>query len=409
MRLSLYRYTVLNDTGTPRVEHILAPSQQMALSQLLRSSIQVVGLKKESVLKIKSLHFLKVFFKLTSSKTDFVNWWIKELTDLLLTGFSLRLALEDTLQKTRDWYYKQIISQVYSDLLSGDSLCSALSRAKLFSGEELVILYTAEENHFLIRALEDIYRARMEKKENQYKGSLFLVPIILLCIVTMCASAFVAHNILNIYMYDLWLQGKATPPLVALFMKIYAGDSVVKLAIALAIFLFLKILLLILRVFNFQFLKRWDEFLSTYMPIKKTIMRRRYSAYFLSALSPILNSGAALHAALYQCSKEISHRQFKQEILLSSRKVYEGEAISKALEVITFLDAADKLVLQSSLAHYSVDGESIEHLSRYTTLKLKKIESLLSRLAFSGWILILILLILFTISSSFLLIYVDSA
>lgn len=409
MRMSLYRYTALNQFDNPRSGYIVASTQQMALSQLILANERVIDLKKESRTKTRIFHVFKVLLKLTSSKKDFVNWWMKELADLLLSGFSLRLALEDTIQKTHDGHYKLLICQIYSDLLSGESFCSALSSVDFFSAEERVILYTAEENHFLIRALQDIYSARMEKIESQSKGSIILFPIILLCVVTIFSSSFLAHNILNIYMYDLWLQNKKTPTMVSFFMSIYSGDGVIKIAFILAAFLFFKILVFIAGIFNLQQWNQFNERMSSYIPIKKVIIRHRYSAHFLSALSPMLNSGAALHAAFYQCSSEISHKKFKKEIISAAQKIYEGDSLSRALQGITFLDEADKLVLQSSLAHYSVDSDSIEHLSRYTLLKLKKLESFLSRISFVTWLLVLILLILFSISSTALLIYIDQS
>ncbi|MCD8542844.1 MAG: type II secretion system F family protein [Gammaproteobacteria bacterium] len=130
------------------------------------------------------------------------------MADLLGSGLSLPASIEATIYKTKNFLYKLMLYQLYHDLFSGASFSDSARKNQLFTQTQSATIQCAEKNQSLREAFLGIHEYLYYQRSRRSKQSIFIYPCVFMIIMTVSFSYYVANNVLNIYMFDLWLQGK---------------------------------------------------------------------------------------------------------------------------------------------------------------------------------------------------------
>ncbi len=399
----ILRYYCFIVRGGPivRPRFLIAHSSLDALQKLFALGHSPLWLKPVPDFFIVFLCMILRWFRIGLSQNTYRRWWLKEMADLLGSGLSLSAAVESTLHQTNHLMYKIILYQIYYDLLAGSSFADATQRNRLFTPLQNIAIQSAEKNHHLREALMGLYDYLSDQLSYRSKQSIFVFPCILMIVMTMFLSHYIATNILQIYMYDLWLQGKELSFVPSLFMKIYSGSFVRTMATILLIYFSMRIFFYLLSFIQYgPFRQIMDRFM-LYLPFKKKVIRRRETLHFLSSLVFSLKSGIRIHSAVFQSAFVVRHVLFHQEIIQVYHKIFAGYSIDVAFQSLSFIEMSDKITLISCLSHYGVDKSSIDKLTDYIYLRLKNMELMAVKLTNMFWGFSLLCLILFLVSSTF--------
>jgi len=347
------------------------------------------------------------WFRLGVSKKASQRWWVKEMADLLGSGLNLISCIEATIYKTQNFLQKLLLCQLYHDVSSGASFSDAAHKNQLFTKLENVIIQSAEKNNCLRDAFLGIYEYLQYQVSYRSKQSIFIYPCIFMIMMTVLFSYYLANNVLNIYIYDLWLQGKRLSFFSSLFMSLYSGSFFrVIISVSLA-FLGIKLFFYIVSFIKVGVIRQFMDIIILYLPIKRRTIRQREALTFFSSLLFTLKSGAPVHAAILHASFTIRHPVFRREVRDVYQKIYAGYPIDSCIQWLSFIDRGDQLTLMSCLSHYALDKKSLDDLTRYTFVRLENMQSMLVKLTnifFGG---LLCLFILFALSSAFSIIALD--
>ncbi|MCD8573666.1 MAG: hypothetical protein LRY30_00570 [Gammaproteobacteria bacterium] len=186
-----------------------------------------------------------------------------------------------------------MLYQLYHDLFSGASFSDSARKNQLFTQTQSATIQCAEKNQSLREAFLGIHEYLYYQRSRRSKQSIFIYPCVFMIIMTVSFSYYVANNVLNIYMFDLWLQGKKLSFFSSLFMLLYSGSFARVIVFILIAIFGLRLLFYGVSLIKYGPVRRVIDRIILHIPIKRAIVLRRESLYFFFLIVVFVKSGSA--------------------------------------------------------------------------------------------------------------------
>ena len=324
--MPLYKYEGLTRDGSTIKGDFFAPDLGSLKNDLAKQKIKLVSY---SVLKAKK----KSSFFSTSSKVstrEFVTF-VTQLSIMIRAGISIPNAF-DTLRKQKfNLYFRNILSEVYEDVLKGMYLSDSLDKfPTVFQSFFTSMVYVGE----LSGNLADVLDRSVQYYENDQKmkkkaKSAMMYPMFLLVLII---GVFVLMMVMVVPQFVEMIESvNGEVPLITRII-VDISDFVVQYVAVILITLFVVIVGSILFFGKTKLGKKAKDYIKYYFPIVGKITRAQITSRFCTSFAILLASGMQVVDCMTSMPRIMDNVVFTAKFKQAITDVNEGEKLSVALE-----------------------------------------------------------------------------
>ena len=324
--MPLYKYEGLTRDGSTIKGDFFAPDLGSLKNDLAKQKIKLVSY---SVLKAKK----KSSFFSTSSKVstrDFVTF-VTQLSIMIRAGISIPNAF-DTLRKQKfNLYFRNILSEVYEDVLKGMYLSDSLDKfPSVFQSFFTSMVYVGE----LSGNLADVLDRSVQYYENDQKmkkkaKSAMMYPMFLLVLII---GVFVLMMVMVVPQFVEMIESvNGEVPLITKII-VDISDFVVQYVAVILITLFVVIVGSILFFGKTKLGKKAKDYIKYYFPIVGKITKAQITSRFCTSFAILLASGMQVVDCMTSMPRIMDNVVFTAKFKQAITDVNEGEKLSVALE-----------------------------------------------------------------------------
>lgn len=324
--MPLYKYEGLTRDGSTIKGDFFAPDLGSLKNDLAKQKIKLVSY---SVLKAKK----KSSFFSTSSKVstrDFVTF-VTQLSIMIRAGISIPNAF-DTLRKQKfNLYFRNILSEVYEDVLKGMYLSDSLDKfPTVFQSFFTSMVYVGE----LSGNLADVLDRSVQYYENDQKmkkkaKSAMMYPMFLLVLII---GVFVLMMVMVVPQFVEMIESvNGEVPLITKII-VDISDFVVQYIAVILISLFVVIVGSILFFGKTKLGKKAKDYIKYYFPIIGKITKAQITSRFCTSFAILLASGMQVVDCMTSMPRIMDNVVFTAKFKQAITDVNEGEKLSVALE-----------------------------------------------------------------------------
>ena len=324
--MPLYKYEGLTRDGSTIKGDFFAPDLGSLKNDLAKQKIKLVSY---SVLKAKK----KSSFFSTSSKVstrEFVTF-VTQLSIMIRAGISIPNAF-DTLRKQKfNLYFRNILSEVYEDVLKGMYLSDSLDKfPTVFQSFFTSMVYVGE----LSGNLADVLDRSVQYYENDQKmkkkaKSAMMYPMFLLVLII---GVFVLMMVMVVPQFVEMIESvNGEVPLITKII-VDISDFVVQYVAVILITLFVVIVGSILFFGKTKLGKKAKDYIKYYFPIVGKITRAQITSRFCTSFAILLASGMQVVDCMTSMPRIMDNVVFTAKFKQAITDVNEGEKLSVALE-----------------------------------------------------------------------------
>ena len=324
--MPLYKYEGLTREGSTIKGDYFAPDLASLKNDLAKQKIKLVSY---TVMKAKK----KSSFFSTSSKVstrDFVTF-VTQLSIMIRAGISIPNAF-DTLRKQKfNLYFRNILSEVYEDVLKGMYLSDSLDKfPTVFQSFFTSMVYVGE----LSGNLADVLDRSVQYYENDQKmkkkaKSAMMYPMFLLVLII---GVFVLMMVMVVPQFVEMIESvNGEVPLITKII-VDISDFVVQYVAVILITLFVVIVGSILFFGKTKLGKKAKDYIKYYFPIVGKITRAQITSRFCTSFAILLASGMQVVDCMTSMPRIMDNVVFTAKFKQAITDVNEGEKLSVALE-----------------------------------------------------------------------------
>lgn len=294
-----------------------------------------VDLKSRNILMV-SCNQLKEkrksdFFAVSSKvKTQEFLSFCQEFAIMLNAGVSITDSLDTLRKQPFGTIFKNVLSEVYEDVLKGTYLSDAFKKhKKVFPDFFCSMVYVGELSGNLANVLKRTatYYENDNKTKKKTKSAL-IYPTMLLVLIVIVVIALMTF-IVPMFSDMISEAGGEVPLITKIVMAIsnFFTNNIVAILIGLAVF--------ILAVYLFRKTKKgkyvhdWIQF---NFPIIRSVSRAQLTARFSTSFSILLSSGMSVIEAMEGLGKILGSQMFETKFAYAIEEVKRGKRISRSIE-----------------------------------------------------------------------------
>lgn len=324
--MPLYKYEGLTRDGSTIKGDFFAPDLGSLKNDLAKQKIKLVSY---SVLKAKK----KSSFFSTSSKVstrDFVTF-VTQLSIMIRAGISIPNAF-DTLRKQKfNLYFRNILSEVYEDVLKGMYLSDSLDKfPTVFQSFFTSMVYVGE----LSGNLADVLDRSVQYYENDQKmkkkaKSAMIYPAFLLVLII---GVFILMMVMVVPQFVEMIESvNGEIPLITKII-VDISDFVVQYVAVILITLVVVVVGSILFFGKTKLGKKAKDYIKYYFPIIGKITKAQITSRFCTSFAILLASGMQVVDCMTSMPRIMDNVVFTAKFKQAITDVNEGEKLSVALE-----------------------------------------------------------------------------
>ena len=324
--MPLYKYEGLTRDGSTIKGDFFAPDLAALKNDLAKQKIKLVSY---SVMKAKK----KSSFFSASSKVslrDFVTF-VTQLSIMIRAGLSIPNAF-DTLRKQKfNLYFRNIISEVYEDVMKGMYLSDSLDKfPSVFPSFFTSMVYVGE----LSGNLADVLDRSVDYYENDQKmkkkaKSAMIYPIFLVVVII---AVFILMMIVVVPRFVSMIESVEgeVPLITRIIVKI--SDFVVANIAAILITLAVVVFGSYIFFGKTKAGKKAKDYIKYHVPVVGKVTRSQITSRFCTAFAILLSSGMQVVDCLTAMPRIMDNAVFTAKFKQAITDVTEGEKLSVALE-----------------------------------------------------------------------------
>lgn len=324
--MPLYKYEGLTREGSTIKGDYFAPDLASLKNDLAKQKIKLVSY---TVMKAKK----KSSFFSTSSKVssrEFVTF-VTQLSIMIRAGISIPNAF-DTLRKQKfNLYFRNILSEVYEDVLKGMYLSDSLDKfPTVFQSFFTSMVYVGE----LSGNLADVLDRSVQYYENDQKmkkkaKSAMMYPAFLLVLII---GVFILMMVMVVPQFVEMIESvNGEVPLITKII-VDISDFVVKYVAVILISLFVVVVGSILFFGKTKLGKKAKDYIKYYFPIIGKITKAQITSRFCTSFAILLASGMQVVECMTSMPRIMDNIVFTAKFKQAITDVNEGEKLSVALE-----------------------------------------------------------------------------
>ena len=324
--MPLYKYEGLTREGSTIKGDYFAPDLASLKNDLAKQKIKLVSY---TVMKAKK----KSSFFSTSSKVstrDFVTF-VTQLSIMIRAGISIPNAF-DTLRKQKfNLYFRNILSEVYEDVLKGMYLSDSLDKfPTVFQSFFTSMVYVGE----LSGNLADVLDRSVQYYENDQKmkkkaKSAMMYPAFLLVLIV---GVFVLMMVMVVPQFVEMIESvNGEIPLITKII-VDISDFVVQYVAVILITLVVVVVGSILFFGKTKLGKKAKDYIKYYFPIIGKITKAQITSRFCTSFAILLASGMQVVDCMTSMPRIMDNVVFTAKFKQAITDVNEGEKLSVALE-----------------------------------------------------------------------------
>ena len=324
--MPLYKYEGLTRDGSTIKGDFFAPDLNSLKNDLAKQKIKLVSY---SVLKTKK----RSSFFSTSSKVsvrDFVTF-VTQLSIMIKAGISIPNAFDTLRHQKFNLYFRNILSEVYEDVLKGMYLSDSLDKfPTVFPSFFTSMVYVGELSGNLAEVLDrSVSYYENDQKMKKKAKSAMIYPLFLLVIIV---AVFIGMMILVVPRFLEMIeavQGKV-PLITKIVVAIsdFVVNNVAIILISLAVIIFGSILFF----GKTKAGKKAKDWLKYYLPVIRKVTRAQITSRFCTSFAILLGSGMQVVDCMAAMPRIMDNSVFTAKFKQAITDVNEGEKLSVALE-----------------------------------------------------------------------------
>lgn len=324
--MPLYKYEGLTRDGSSIKGDYFAPDLASLKNDLAAQKIKLVSY---SVMKAKK----KSSFFSTSSRVsvrDFVTF-VTQLSIMIKAGISIPNAF-DTLRKQKfNLYFRNILSEVYEDVLKGMYLSDSLDKfPTVFPSFFTSMVYVGELSGNLAQVLDrSVAYYENDQKMKKKAKSAMIYPIFLLVIIL---GVFILMMVMVVPQFVEMIESvNGEIPLITKIIVALSDFVVNNIAI---------ILIVLVSIVTFSLIffgktkagKKAKDWIKFYFPIIRKVTRAQITSRFCTSFAILLASGMQVVDCMTSMPRIMDNAVFTNKFKQAITDVNEGEKLSVALE-----------------------------------------------------------------------------
>lgn len=308
---------------------IEAESKESAISQLLEKGITPIKIEltSSSDLKDKSSEVRRFFGKVKTSEVDIFT---RQLASLIRSNITLLKALHIIKEQTENPHFRELISQIATDVENGEMLSDVLAKyPKLFPSIYVNMVKAGEKGGILDEALERLVKFREKEEDVRAKiKSAFAYPIFLTIVGIL--TIFILFTFFMPRLINLFNQlGQILPLPTKILINIsnFANHNWLWICIG-----FFVLVLLSKRKSTSkseQFAKDWFKL---HIPIIGGLIKKAEISKFGRALSILLRSGISIFEAIEITASLLKNEVLKTELNNMRKEIISGSSLSDSMK-----------------------------------------------------------------------------
>ena len=324
--MPLYKYEGLTRDGSTIKGDFFAPDLASLKNDLAKQKIKLVSY---TVLKAKK----KSSFFSSSSKVslrDFVTF-VTQLSIMIKAGISIPNAFDTLRHQKFNLYFRNILSEVYEDVLKGMYLSDSLDKfPTVFPSFFTSMVYVGELSGNLSEVLDrSVQYYENDQKMKKKAKSAMIYPIFLVVIII---AVFILMMVMVVPRFVEMINsvdGKV-PLITQIIVDI--SDFVVKnvaiILISLAVIVFGSLIFFGMTKAG----KKAKDYIKYYFPIISRVTKAQITSRFCTAFAILLSSGMQVVDCMTAMPRIMDNAVFTAKFKQAITDVTEGEKLSTALE-----------------------------------------------------------------------------
>ncbi len=330
--MPIFNYIGYDENSTIIKDRMKASDESELKIRLKDAGITLIDFKKEK--EKRRSNFLAVSSRV--SRSEFITF-CEEFAIMLNTGSELSECLDVLRKQEFSTVFKNVISEVYEDVLGGSLLTTALRKhKKIFPEYFCSMIYIGEISGNLagvLRKASDYYDN--DQKIKQKVKSSMAYPIFLFVVIT---AIFFLLMIYVVPMFaDMILQyGQEVPLLTQIvlgFSNFFVDNIIIILIVIVALIIFLFIF------FKTKLGKFIKEAFLIKFPLVRKVKINSITTRFASSFATLLGSGMTVISAMKEMPRIINNEYFTKKFNFAIEEVSNGKKLSRALENCGFFPA----------------------------------------------------------------------
>ena len=324
--MPLYKYEGLTRDGSTIKGDFFAPDLASLKNDLAKQKIKLVSY---SVLKAKK----KSSFFSTSSKVsvrDFVTF-VTQLSIMIKAGISIPNAFDTLRHQKFNLYFRNILSEVYEDVLKGMYLSDSLDKfPTVFPSFFTSMVYVGELSGNLAEVLDrSVQYYENDQKMKKKAKSAMIYPLFLVVIVL---AVFIMLMVLVVPRFTEMIDSVGGE--VPLITKIVVAISDFVIANIAIILISLAVIIVGSIIFfgKTKAGKKAKDYIKYYFPIIGKVTRSQITSRFCTSFAILLGSGMQVIDCLTAMPRIMDNAVFTAKFKQAITDVNEGEKLSTALE-----------------------------------------------------------------------------
>ena len=329
----LFTYTAKSKTGE-MIESTLDATDRFTLSRDLRSRgyLPLSITEKKAGLEDKLSIFTRIFSKISVNEQIIFT---KNLSGMIKAGLSLSRALSVLRKQTKNAELGKILNSVTSDINSGETFSTALTKfPDNFSNLFISMVKAGEESGNLSGALSDI-GLNLEKSNSltkKIKGALIYPGVIMsaMVVIGVLMFAFVVPTLASTFK-SLGATLPFATQLLIFFGEFFSHNLILTFVIIISV-AFGSYLL-----FRAKFMAKYIDFVMLKVPIVSNLTKELNTARTARTISSLLISGVSLTRALEITQDVVQNIYYKRVLNEAEIAIEKGAPFSQAFSAHTNL------------------------------------------------------------------------
>ncbi len=254
----------------------------------------------------------------------------KNLSGMIRAGLSLSRALSVLKKQTKNSKLDKILTSISSDINSGETFSSALSKfPSVFSKLFVSMTRAGEESGNLAGALSDI-GLNLEKANSltkKVKGALIYPGVIMsaMVVIGVLMFAFVVPTLANTFK-ELGVVLPLSTRLLIFFGNFFSNNLI------LTFFIIIGVAFGIYSIFRAKFMKKYIDFIVIRIPVIGTLAKELNTARTARTISSLLLSGVSVTRTLEITEEVVQNMYYKKVLQEAKVAVEKGAPFSQAFE-----------------------------------------------------------------------------
>lgn len=355
--MAIFRYKGYDLNASIVKDRMKAQDETELKIRLKENGITLIECKKEK--EKRRSNFFSVSSKV--SRQEFNNF-CEEFSIMLNTGSDISECLDVLRKQNFSTVFKNIISEVYEDILEGSLLSSAFRKhKKVFPDYFCSLVYVGEISGNLSKTLKKAaaYYENEHRIKAKMKSSL-AYPIFLFIVIT--AIFFLLMIYVVPLFSDMIMQYGQEPPLLTrIVMSI--SDFFIKniLYILIGVVAFIVVLFVFFRTKIGKYIK---EAIAIKVPLIRRVKINSITTRFAQSFSSLIASGMTVVQAMKEMENIINNEYFTSKFNFAIEEVENGKKLSRALENCGFFPPLFIQMVKVGEDN-SVLAESLEKIGNY--------------------------------------------